>query len=69
MTSLDRTPAGTEASVRGYVWATVVTTLATLATVLVLAFTGNDEAAVAVAVAGVAGSAFGAVQITVHIRR
>lgn len=69
MTSLDRTPAGTETSVRGYVWATVVTTLATLATVLVLAFTGNDEAAVAVAFAGFAGSVIGAVQITVHIRR
>jgi len=60
---------GTETSVRGYVWATVVTTLATLATVLVLALTGNDEAAVAVAVAGFAGSAVGAIQITVHIRR
>lgn len=69
VTSLDRTPGGTETSVRGYVWATVVTTLATLATVLALAFTGNDEAAVAVAAAGFAGSAVGAVQITVHVRR
>ncbi|MBR8643016.1 hypothetical protein KEF29_36095 [Streptomyces tuirus] len=66
MTSLDRTPGGPENSARAYVWATVVTTLATLATVLVLTFTGNDEAAVAVAAAGFLG---GAVQITVHIRR
>jgi hypothetical protein len=51
------------------VWATVVTTLAILATILVLALTDNDEAAAAVAVAGLAGSAVGAVQITVHIRR
>ncbi|MCG8971488.1 hypothetical protein [Streptomyces sp. CL12-4] len=69
MTSLDRTPVGTGNSVRAYVWGTVVITLATLATVLVLAFTGNDEAAVAVAAAGIAGSVAGTVQITVHIRR
>lgn len=69
MTSLDRTPEGSDKSVRAYVWATAVTTLATLATVLILALTGNDEAAVAVATAGLLGSAFGAVQITVHIRR
>lgn len=42
MTSLDRTPVGTGNSVRAYAWATVVTTLATLATVLVLALTGNQ---------------------------
>ncbi|MFB7006377.1 hypothetical protein ACWHA6_38315 [Streptomyces anthocyanicus] len=69
MTSIDRTPEGPDNSVRTYVWATVVTTLATLATVLVLAFTGNDEAAVAVATAGVLGGAIGAVKITIHIRR
>lgn len=69
MTSLDRTPAGTGTSVRGYVFATVLTTLATLVTVLILAFTGNDAAAVAVAAAGFVGGAMGAVQITVHIRR
>lgn len=66
MTSLDRTPGGTENPEPAYGWITVVTTLATLATVLVLTFTGNDEAAVAVAAAGFLG---GAVQITVHIRR
>lgn len=66
MTSLDRTPAGTETNVRLYAWLPVVTTLATLATVLVLALTGNGQAAVA---AGFLGSAAGGVQITVHIRR
>jgi hypothetical protein len=43
-----------------------VTTLATLATVLVLALTGNEEAAVAISAACVMG---GALQITVHIKR
>ncbi|MPY59330.1 hypothetical protein [Streptomyces spongiae] len=66
MTSLDRASAGTESSERLYAWPTVVTTLATLATVLALAFTGNDEAAAAIGTAGILG---GAVQITVHIRR
>ncbi|MEU6067665.1 MULTISPECIES: hypothetical protein [Streptomyces] len=41
-----------------------MTTLATLATVLVLALTGNGPAAVA---AGALGSATSGVQITVHI--
>jgi hypothetical protein len=41
--------------------------LATLATVLVLALTGNEEAAIAVAAAGVLGGA--AVKVTVHIKR
>ena len=67
MTSADRTPAGTETSAaRLYSWLPVVTTLATLATVLVLALTGNSTAAAAVAAAGAAA---GGVQITVHIRR
>ncbi|MCT9144051.1 hypothetical protein [Streptomyces violarus] len=66
MTSLDRTAAGTASPGRAYVWATVVITLATLATVLVLAFAGHEKAAVAVATAGLLGGAF---QITVHIRR
>ncbi|MGW1807176.1 hypothetical protein [Streptomyces sp. NPDC002078] len=69
MTSLDRTPVGTGNSVRAYAWATVVTTLATLATVLVLALTGNQGAAIAVATAGGAGVLGGAIQITVHVRR
>jgi nitrate/nitrite-specific signal transduction histidine kinase len=69
VTSLDRTPAGTDSSVRVYAWATIVTTLATLATVLALALTGNENAAVAVAAAGSLGVVGGAVQITVHIRR
>ncbi|MGC9411251.1 hypothetical protein [Streptomyces sp. DZ1-3] len=68
MTSLDRTPGGPENSVRAYAWA-AVTTLATLGTVLVLAFTGNDEAAVAVTAVGVLGGAIGAVQVTINIRR
>ncbi|MEU8538372.1 hypothetical protein [Streptomyces parvulus] len=43
-----------------------MTTFAVLATVLVLALTGNEVAAAAVAAVGVAA---GGVQITVHIRR
>jgi hypothetical protein len=43
-----------------------VTTLAILATILVLALTGNETAAAATAVVGAAA---GTVQITVHIRR
>ncbi|MDX3458875.1 hypothetical protein PV396_44335 [Streptomyces sp. ME02-8801-2C] len=66
MTSIDRTPLGTEPPVRHYAWLPVLTTLATLATVLGLALTGHTEAAVA---AGLAGSTIGTVQITVHIRR
>ncbi|MCX4862452.1 hypothetical protein [Streptomyces canus] len=67
MTSLDRTPAGTESSgARVYPWLPVVTTLATLATVLILALTGNGTAAAA---AAAVGAAAGGVQITVHIRR
>ncbi|WP_369192435.1 hypothetical protein [Streptomyces sp. R08] len=67
MTSLDRTPAGTESSVtRLYPWLPVVTTLATLATVLILALTGNGTAAAA---AAAVGAAAGGVQVTVHIRR
>jgi hypothetical protein len=48
------------------VWATV-TTLATLATILVLALTGNEKAAVAVAAAGIVSGA--AIRVTVHIKR
>lgn len=67
MTPLDRTRMGTEPSAtRYYPWLPVVTTLATLTTVLVLAFTGNTAAAVAVAAVGAAA---GGVQVTVHIRR
>lgn len=66
MTYLDRASAGTESSDRLCPWPTVVTTLATLATVLALALTGNEEAAVAISAAGIMG---GAVQITVYIRR
>jgi hypothetical protein len=43
-----------------------VTTLAVLATILVLALTGNEVAAAATTVVGAAA---GTVQITVHIRR
>ncbi|MFE0514186.1 hypothetical protein [Streptomyces sp. NPDC058964] len=61
MTSLGRTPARTETSAaRLHPWLPVVTTLATLATVFVLALTGNSTAAAAAA---------GGVQITMHIRR
>ncbi|MGW9594681.1 hypothetical protein ACWHLZ_30805 [Streptomyces chartreusis] len=66
MTPLDRTRSGTETSARLHAWLLFLTTLATLATVLGLAFAGHTEAAVAVAVAG---GAAGAVQITVHVRR
>ncbi|MEV0468564.1 hypothetical protein [Streptomyces prunicolor] len=66
MTSLDRTRSGTESSALLYAWLPVLTTLATLATVLGLALTGHAEAAVA---AGLAGSAIGTVQVTIHIRR
>jgi hypothetical protein len=44
----------------------VVTTLATLTAVLVLAFTGNGAAAIATAAVGAAA---GGIQITAHIRR
>jgi hypothetical protein len=44
-----------------------VTTLATLVTILVLALTGNGEAALGVAAAGLVGGA--AVRVTIHIRR
>ncbi|MFI0141966.1 hypothetical protein [Streptomyces luteogriseus] len=57
---------GTETSARAYVWATV-TTLATLATILVLALTGSEEAAVAVAAAGIVSGAV--IRVTVHIKR
>lgn len=69
MTSLDRTRTGTASSsaVRFYPWLPVLTTLATLATVLILALTGNGTAAAAVAAAG--GATAGGLQITVHIRR
>lgn len=67
MTSLDRTPAGTETPDRAYGWTTVVTTLATLATILALTLTGNKEAAIALATAGVMGGVV--VRITVHPRR
>lgn len=67
MTSLDRTPGGTASPERAYVWATVVTTVATLATILILALTGNDEAAIALAAAGLlSGVVF---KVTVHVRR
>lgn len=66
MTSLDRTPGGTALHGRNYGWVPLVTTLATLATVLILAFTGNDEAAIAVAATGFLGSI--AIQVTI-IRR
>ncbi|WP_105974937.1 hypothetical protein [Streptomyces geranii] len=66
MTPLDRTRSGTESSARLYAWLPVLTTLATLATVLGLALTGHTEAAVA---AGLAGSAIGTIQVTIHIRR
>ncbi|MET7574962.1 hypothetical protein ABZT04_41840 [Streptomyces sp. NPDC005492] len=67
MTSLDRTRTGTESSAAQYYpWLPVLSTLAVLATVLVLAFTGNTAAAVAVAAAGAAA---GGIHITVHIRR
>ncbi|WP_371558683.1 hypothetical protein OG416_38830 [Streptomyces longwoodensis] len=71
MTSLDRTPQGTDVSCAWlYAWLTFFTVLATLSTVLILAFTGNDDAAVAVAAGGLAaGLIGGAVKVTIHIRR
>ncbi|MGK3943329.1 hypothetical protein ABK046_33430 [Streptomyces caeruleatus] len=71
MTSIDRTGTGTEPHGRRlYAWVTVVTTLATLATILVLALTGNGNAAAAVGAVGIlSGAAVGTVQITVNIRR
>ncbi|WP_330323477.1 hypothetical protein [Streptomyces pseudovenezuelae] len=66
MTPIDRTPTGTESSSARYAWLPVVTTLATLAAVLILAFTGNGAAAIATAAVGAAA---GGIQITVHIRR
>ncbi|MER6471545.1 hypothetical protein [Streptomyces collinus] len=69
MTLIDRTPVEATDSVRAYTWATVITTLATLATVLVLALTGHGDVAAIVAGAGGLGVVGAAVQITVHIRR
>ncbi|MEU3901789.1 hypothetical protein [Streptomyces sp. NPDC045251] len=66
MTSSDRTPARPEAPVRPHSRMPMVTTLAPLATALVLAFTGHGEAAIAALAAAGAASA---VQITIHIRR
>ncbi|MFJ3229214.1 hypothetical protein ACIPJS_38515 [Streptomyces sp. NPDC086783] len=66
MTSVDRTPTGTPSYSSRYAWLSASCTLATLATVLVLAFTGNTTAAVAVAAVGAAA---GGIQVTVHIRR
>jgi len=68
MTSLHRTSAasGTKPSARSYAWLPVVTTLAILATILILALTGNEAAAAATATLG---AATGTVQITVHVRR
>ncbi|GAB2452190.1 hypothetical protein [Streptomyces incanus] len=65
--SIDRTASGTEPpATRLYPWLPVVTTFAILATILILALTGNEVAAAATAAVGVAA---GSVQITVHIRR
>ncbi|MGW7513855.1 hypothetical protein ACWGJ0_39865 [Streptomyces massasporeus] len=57
---------GTETSARAYAWATV-TTLATLATILALALTGSEEAAVALAAAGLVSGA--AIRVTIQIKR
>ncbi|WP_413755062.1 hypothetical protein [Streptomyces sp. MMBL 11-3] len=66
MTPLDRTASGTGSSAaRFYPWLPFMTTVAVLATVLVLSFTHNTAAAVAIAAAVAASS----VRITVHIRR
>ncbi|MGW3028045.1 hypothetical protein [Streptomyces sp. NPDC001221] len=69
MTSLDRTPAGTEINARArlYAWLPAVTTLATLATVLGLVLTGNGQAAVAAGFLG--SSAAGSFKVTINIRR
>jgi uncharacterized protein (DUF2062 family) len=65
--SIDRTASGTEPlATRLYPWLPFVTTFAILATVLLLALTGNEVAAASTAALGVAA---GSVQITVHIRR
>ncbi|WP_371558681.1 hypothetical protein OG416_38810 [Streptomyces longwoodensis] len=71
MTPLDRTAVGTDVSAaRLYAWLAFLTVLATLSTVLILAFTGNDGAAVAVAAGGLTvGAIGGAVRITIHVRR
>ncbi|MFD9496875.1 hypothetical protein ACFWA1_35975 [Streptomyces sp. NPDC060005] len=62
---------GTELSAaRLYAWLAFYTALATLGTVLILAFTGNDDAAVAVAAGGLAaGAVGGVVRISIHVRR
>jgi hypothetical protein len=67
MTSLHRTSSRTKPrGTRSYPWLPVVTTLAILATILILALTGNEAAAAATATLG---AATGTVQVTVHIRR
>lgn len=68
MTSLDRTPVDTESPVpHTSPWVAAGTTLAILGTVLVLAFSGYTEVAVAVAATGLAGAI--GVRISIHIRR
>ncbi|MGX1128117.1 hypothetical protein RKD49_000307 [Streptomyces glaucescens] len=67
MTSLHRASSRTKPSAtRSYAWLPVVTTLAILGTILILALTGNEAAAAATATLG---AATGTVQITVHVRR
>ncbi|MGW0188667.1 hypothetical protein ACWDV7_23265 [Streptomyces sp. NPDC003362] len=67
MTSLHRASSRTKPSAaRSYTWLPVVTTLAILGTILILALTGNEAAAAATATLG---AATGTVQITVHVRR
>lgn len=62
MTSSDRTPARPDGPACPPTRGPMVTTLASLATALIFAFTGHDEAAIA------ALAAAGAVQITIHVR-
>ncbi|MER6342599.1 hypothetical protein [Streptomyces tendae] len=62
--SIDRTASGTESlPTRPYPWLPDVTTLAILVTILVLALTGHEVAAAALA------AAVGGAQFTVYIRR
>ncbi|MEU6104498.1 hypothetical protein [Streptomyces flaveolus] len=63
MTSSDRTPARLEPPARPPGRGATLTTLASLATALIFAFTGHDEAVIA------ALAAAGAVQVTIHFHR
>ena len=69
LTPLDRTPSDTPHNVRLLGWLTTVTGLVSIVAVVVLALSGEPQAAAAVGIIGGAVSAAGGIQVTVNIRR